>query len=340
MCTVCGCSKGNVKIEGRAPGGVKFPYRPHHAHSHDHGHSHDHDHDHDHDQHHHAQPVPAATAHAGQEYQPTLSQQAGGAALHYGQGAAHAHAPGLSQARMVKIEQDILSKNDGYAAQNRQWLRDRGIFALNLVSSPGSGKTTLLAETIRQLGSDTLVYVVEGDQQTSNDAERIRAAGAPAIQINTGKGCHLDAHMVGQALEQLNPADDSLLLIENVGNLVCPAAFDLGEAHKVAILSVTEGEDKPLKYPDMFAAADIMLLTKIDLLRHLDFDVDVCIANARRINPKIKVMQLSSKSGDGMDVWVDWLLLEMNDAQLVKQREVARLRQQIAALEQQLQERR
>jgi hydrogenase nickel incorporation protein HypB len=211
----------------------------------------------------HQQPGPQ-----GGEHQPTLSQQAGGAALHYGQGA-HAHAPGLSQARMVKIEQDILSKNDGYAAQNRQWLRDRGIFALNLVSSPGSGKTTLLAETIRQLGSDTLVYVVEGDQQTSNDAERIRAAGAPAIQINTGKGCHLDAHMVGQALEQLNPADDSLLLIENVGNLVCPAAFDLGEAHKVAILSVTEGEDKPLKYPDMFAAADIMLLTKIDLLRHL-----------------------------------------------------------------------
>lgn len=336
MCTVCGCSKGNVKIEGRAPGGVKFPYRPHHAHSHEHGHSHDHDHD----QHHHAHPIPATAAHSGKEHQPTLSLQAGGAALHYGQGAAHAHAPGLSQTRMVKIEQDILSKNDGYAAQNRQWLRDRGIFALNLVSSPGSGKTTLLAETIRQLGSDTLVYVVEGDQQTSNDAERIRAAGAPAIQINTGKGCHLDAHMVGQALEQLNPADDSLLLIENVGNLVCPAAFDLGEAHKVAILSVTEGEDKPLKYPDMFAAADIMLLTKIDLLRHLDFDVDVCIANARRINPRIKVLQLSSKNGDGMDLWIDWLLLEMNDAQLVKQREVARLRQQIAALEQQLQERR
>jgi len=333
MCTVCGCSKGNVKIEGRAPGGVKFPYRPHHAHPHDHEHSHSHDHDHDHHQHAHTHPPVQPV----EEHQPTLSQQAGGPALHYGQGAAHAHAPGLSQSRMVKIEQGILSKNDGYAAENRQWLRDRGIFALNLVSSPGSGKTSLLAETIRQLG-DTLVYVVEGDQQTSNDAERIRAAGAPAIQINTGKGCHLDAHMVGQALQQLNPADDSLLLIENVGNLVCPAAFDLGEAHKVAILSVTEGEDKPLKYPDMFAAADVMLLTKIDLLRHLDFDVDTCIANARRVNPKIKVMQLSSKSGDGMDVWVDWLLLEMNEAQLVKQREVARLRQQIAELEQQLQE--
>ncbi|WP_293762065.1 hydrogenase nickel incorporation protein HypB [uncultured Aquitalea sp.] len=331
MCTVCGCSEGNVSIDGK-PGGVKYPYRPrgghtHHGHDHDHGHHHHHDHDHHHD-HTHREDAAADS--------PVVR---GEGRLDYGQGAARAHAPGLSQSRMVKIEQDILSKNKGYAQINRRWLADRGIFAVNLVSSPGSGKTTLLAETIRQLGKDCKVYVIEGDQQTSNDAERIRAAGAPAIQINTGKGCHLDAHMVGQALETLHPADDSLLLIENVGNLVCPAAFDLGEAHKVAILSVTEGEDKPIKYPDMFAAADILLLNKVDLLRHLDFDVDACIAYARRVNPAIRVLQVSARSGEGMDAWIDWLLLRMNDAQLVKQHEVARLKARIAELEQQLQKR-
>ncbi len=331
MCTVCGCSEGNVSIDGK-PGGVKYPYRPrgghtHHGHDHDHGHHHHHDHDHHHD-HTHREDAAADS--------PVVR---GEGRLDYGQGAARAHAPGLSQSRMMKIEQDILSKNKGYAQINRRWLADRGIFAVNLVSSPGSGKTTLLAETIRQLGKDCKVYVIEGDQQTSNDAERIRAAGAPAIQINTGKGCHLDAHMVGQALETLHPADDSLLLIENVGNLVCPAAFDLGEAHKVAILSVTEGEDKPIKYPDMFAAADILLLNKVDLLRHLDFDVDACIAYARRVNPAIRVLQVSARSGEGMDAWIDWLLLRMNDAQLVKQHEVARLKARIAELEQQLQKR-
>lgn len=225
----------------------------------------------------------------------------------YGKGPAHAHAPGLSQSRMVQIEQDILSKNNEYAAANRHWFRERGILALNLVSSPGSGKTTLLTRSINDLKAELKLSVIEGDQQTANDAERIRETGVKALQINTGKGCHLDGHMVGHALETLQPEDDSILFIENVGNLVCPAAFDLGEAHKVAILSVTEGEDKPIKYPDMFHAADLMLLNKIDLLPYLQFDVEKCIEYARRVNPKIKVMQLSATSGEGMDEWYLWL---------------------------------
>lgn len=226
----------------------------------------------------------------------------------YGRGPAHAHAPGLSQARMVQIEQDILGKNDAYASANRQWLRERAVLALNLVSSPGSGKTTLLTRTIENMKTDDVgITVIEGDQQTANDAERIRATGVAALQINTGKGCHLDAHMIGHALESLAPRPGSLLFIENVGNLVCPAAFDLGEAHKVAILSVTEGEDKPLKYPDMFSAADVMLLNKIDLLPHILFDVDTCIANARRVNPRIKVFQVSATTGEGMDAWYQWI---------------------------------
>jgi hydrogenase nickel incorporation protein HypB len=209
--------------------------------------------------------------------------------------------------RTVSVEQDILAKNDAYARENRAFLAGRRVFALNLVSSPGSGKTTLLCKTIEALRGKRDVAVIEGDQQTSNDAERIRATGAPAIQINTGKGCHLDAHMVGHALGQLDLAERSLLMIENVGNLVCPAAFDLGEAHKVAILSVTEGEDKPIKYPDMFRAADLMLLNKVDLLPYLSFDVDRAIEYARRVNPKIEVIRISATSGEGMADWLNWL---------------------------------
>jgi hydrogenase nickel incorporation protein HypB len=208
---------------------------------------------------------------------------------------------------MVKIEQDILGKNNQYAQVNRDYFRQHHIFTLNLVSSPGSGKTSLLTKTIELLKAELAISVIEGDQQTSNDAERIRATGVKAVQINTGKGCHLDAHGIGHALESLAPEDNSLLFIENVGNLVCPSAFDLGEAHKVVILSVTEGEDKPLKYPDMFAAADMMLLNKIDLLPHVDFDVAQCIDYARRVNPRIKVLQVSARTGEGMDLWLQWL---------------------------------
>src|SRR3989338_5583250 len=213
----------------------------------------------------------------------------------------------VSTSRIVKLEQDLLAKNNNYADANRRYLSERGIFALNLVSSPGSGKTTLLVQTIAALNGAQPLAVIEGDQQTENDAARIRAAGAPAIQINTGKGCHLDAQMVGQAMQRLSLQDDSLLLIENVGNLVCPASFDLGEAHKVVILSVTEGEDKPLKYPDMFRAAAVMLLNKCDLLPHLAFDADLAIDYARRINPKLQVIRISASSGEGMPQWLNWI---------------------------------
>ena len=200
----------------------------------------------------------------------------------------------------MQIEQDILAKNNAYRrARTGAFFADHGIFALNFVSSPGSGKTTLLVRTIEALRGRIPVAVIEGDQQTSRDADRVRATGAPAVQINTGKGCHLDAHMVGGRSRELELADGSLLLIENVGNLVCPAAFDLGEAHKVVILSVTEGEDKPLKYPDMFHAADLLLINKIDLLPYVEFDVDAAIAYARRVRPDLAVMRVSATTGEG-----------------------------------------
>ena len=213
----------------------------------------------------------------------------------------------MSQERIVQVERDILSKNNDYAAANRARLAAAGVFALNLVSSPGSGKTSLLVRAIADLKERFPVAVIEGDQQTANDAERIRATGVPAIQVNTGKGCHLDAHMVGHALDALPLEAGGLLFIENVGNLVCPAAFDLGEAHKVVVLSVTEGEDKPLKYPDMFAAADLMLINKVDLLPHLDFDLARTIEYARRVNPHIEVLLVSARTGEGLPTFYAWL---------------------------------
>ncbi|SEG27938.1 hydrogenase nickel incorporation protein HypB [Marinobacterium lutimaris] len=310
MCTVCGCAEGETRIEGDH-------HHHEHAHAHSHAAGHDHSHPHDHSHEHSHQ-------HADADTSPLVAE---GMNLHYGQGAAHAHAPGLSQGRMVQIEQDILGKNDRYAAQNRARFAAASLFALNLVSSPGSGKTTLLTRTIEMFGERLPLAVIEGDQQTANDADRIRATGARAIQINTGKGCHLDAHMIGHALERLGELEGGVLFIENVGNLVCPAAFDLGEAHKVAILSVTEGEDKPLKYPDMFHAADLMLLNKTDLLPHLDFDVEACIDYARRVNPNIEVLQVSARSGEGMAEWLDW----------IEARREARIRDRINALKQQAQ---
>ena len=316
MCITCGCGAGEVKIEGEAPDhdhehGHEHVHADGTTHSHDHGHDHSHGHEHSH-------PHPHDHAHEHSE------------------AAQHSHAPGVSNKRMVQIEQDILSKNNAYANENRQQLAERGIFALNLVSSPGSGKTTLLCKTITLLGTQPLA-VIEGDQQTSQDAQRIRATGAPAIQINTGKGCHLDAHMVGHAMGQLRLQIDSLLMIENVGNLVCPAAFDLGEAHKVVILSVTEGEDKPIKYPDMFRAASLMLLNKIDLLPYLDFDVAAAIAYARQVNPQIRVIQVSATSGAGMDEWLAFLREGLAAAHRARHETVDQLRQRIAALEAQLQ---
>ncbi|MGZ8273323.1 MAG: hydrogenase nickel incorporation protein HypB [Burkholderiaceae bacterium] len=328
MCTTCGCGSGETTIEGDEHGHEhRHADGTVHRHGHDHTHDHAHDHaqvhgpdcGHDHDDHDHGHDHDHEHAH---EHEHRLTDGtvvlhthdhggvvARGDHVHFGAGAAHAHAPGLSQSRMVQIEQDILGRNNQHARFNRELLAERGIFAVNLVSSPGSGKTTLLTESIKRLLPATAVTVIEGDQQTANDAERIRATGARALQINTGKGCHLDASMVERALERLQPPDESVLFIENVGNLVCPAAFDLGEAHKVVVLSVTEGEDKPLKYPDMFKAATLMLLNKVDLLPYLTFDVAKCIEYARRVNPEIEVMQVSATKGDGMDAWLAWVKL-------------------------------
>ncbi|MBL8349898.1 MAG: hydrogenase nickel incorporation protein HypB [Burkholderiaceae bacterium] len=240
--------------------------------------------------------------------------------LHYGQGTARASVPGLSAQRVVQIETDVLGANQRLANRNRAHFAAHGVMAYNLVSSPGSGKTTLLCATIaalRERAPQLPLAVIEGDQQTRLDADRIRAAGAPAIQVNTGRGCHLDAQMVGDAFDRLDlharahgagPGQPALLFIENVGNLVCPALWDLGEEAKVVILSVTEGEDKPLKYPDMFAAARLMLINKIDLLPHVDFDVARCVESARRINPGIEVLQVSATRGEGLSQWLDWML--------------------------------
>ncbi len=220
---------------------------------------------------------------------------------------AHAHGSGLDGTRLVSVERDLLARNNAIAQENRRRFQAKKTLALNLVSSPGSGKTALLVETLRRVGEKYPVAVIEGDQETTNDADRIRATGAPAIQVNTGKGCHLDADLVRGALTRLGAPPSGVLFIENVGNLVCPAGFDLGEAQKVVIVSVTEGEDKPLKYSGMFAAADMMVVTKTDLLPHLEFDVDRLIDNARRVHPGIAVLKVSAKTGDGMDRWLQWL---------------------------------
>lgn len=273
MCTVCGCGPA-TRGEPKTAQQPEAHANHHHHHHHDH---HDHDHGRDAD------------------------------VFDYGAGPGGAHVPGMSQARIVQVEQDILGENDRLASRNRSFFAQRGILALNLVSSPGSGKTTLLVRGIKGLRDRFPMAVIEGDQQTSFDADRIRATGVTALQINTGKGCHLDARMVGDAVHRLDPQQGSVLFIENVGNLVCPAAFDLGEANRVVMLSVTEGEDKPLKYPDMFHAADLMVITKVDLLPYVPFDMDRCVGFARRINPAIEVMKLSATSGEGLEAWFEWI---------------------------------
>ena len=208
---------------------------------------------------------------------------------------------------VVEIETALLAKNDALAGQNRAWLADRGIVALNLMSSPGSGKTSLLARTITELAGTRAIGVVEGDQETRLDAERIRSTGAPVVQINTGAGCHLDAAMLARGLTELGPQDGSLVFVENVGNLVCPALFDLGEAAKVVVVSVTEGEDKPLKYPFMFSVADLVVINKIDLLPYVDVALDRLTANCRSVRAGVEVLPLSVTTGEGMDAWCDWL---------------------------------
>jgi hydrogenase nickel incorporation protein HypB len=296
MCSTCGCGQGEQRVEG---------LDRHHEHqdTHDHGHAHDHadrDHRNDHKGEHahwhehvhtHADGTTHSHAHSHDYTHPDD----------------HSHTHETGAARLINVERDLLAKNDAIAVENRRALQAAKTLTLNLVSSPGSGKTVLLVETLKRIGNKYPVSVIEGDQETTADADRIRATGVPAIQVNTGKGCHLDADLVRTALARLGTPANGILFIENVGNLVCPAGFDLGEAHKVVIVSVTEGEDKPLKYSGMFAASSLMVVTKIDLLPHLDFDVDRLVENARRINPTIGVLKLSAKSGEGMDRWINWL---------------------------------
>jgi hydrogenase nickel incorporation protein HypB len=281
MCGTCGCSDHlEVTVTDPESGrhthlrrGEEAGVAHHHDHPHEHRHEHPHDHHHD----------PAG-------------------------GHDHDH-----RARTVRVEAALLAKNDALAERNRAWLAGRQILALNLVSSPGSGKTSLLERTIRELGGGRRIAVIEGDQQTTLDAERIRATGAPTVQVNTGAGCHLEADMVWEALKVLRPDPGSVVLVENVGNLVCPALFDLGEAAKVAVLSVTEGEDKPAKYPHMFRASSLILLNKIDLLPHLDFDLDRCLGYAREVNPEAEVLPVSVTTGEGLDRWYAWIGRQLED---------------------------
>ncbi len=277
MCVTCGCSdKARATISNLDTGEVVS--MDEHGHSHDH-HHHDHDNDHHHDHTH----------------------------GHHTHDHDHSHTHANMHGTSISLEEEVLAKNNLLAERNRGWFNGRNILALNLVSSPGSGKTTLLERTITDLKESLPINVIEGDQETVNDAQRIKATGCKVVQINTGTGCHLEADMLARGLQELNPPLDSVVMIENVGNLVCPALFDLGERCKVAILSVTEGEDKPLKYPHMFRASKVMLLNKTDLLPHLNFDVEACIECAKTVNPDIKVIQVSATTGEGMQDWYQWI---------------------------------
>lgn len=272
MCVTCGCSETeNITVSNPETGDQMLMS---HEEAHKHGHSHDHSHESNH-QHTHS---------------------------HFSEGGA-ATVTAKIDVHTLELEKEILGKNQLIAERNRVWFAGRNIIALNLVSSPGSGKTTLLERTINDLKSEFEISVIEGDQETVHDAERIRATGCKAVQINTGTGCHLEAEMLAKGLESLKPSPNSLLFIENVGNLVCPAMFDLGERAKIAILSVTEGEDKPLKYPHMFRASRLMILNKIDLLPYVKFNVEKCIAYAKEVNPSIEIIQVSAITGEGMQDW-------------------------------------
>jgi hydrogenase nickel incorporation protein HypB len=273
MCVTCGCSSDEnevkiIKVDGKDV---------QHSHTHDHGngpHEHSHSHDHDHHDHNHEH---------------------------------HHHDHNHNHIKEIDLEKDILHKNDLLAERNKGYFDAKNIFAINLVSSPGSGKTSLLERTIADLKSDISFAVIEGDQQTTNDADRIAALEIPVIQINTGKGCHLDSEMISKAVKQLSPVDGSLLMIENVGNLVCPAMFDLGENIRVVIISITEGEDKPIKYPDMFYSSQICVINKIDLLPYLKFDIEKLKDYARKVNPNLEFFEVSATSGEGLESWYNFL---------------------------------
>ncbi len=339
MCETCGCGKPGNEVRITKPGEQDtagshsdghfhgHSYRHSHRHSHgseEPGHEHEHSHTNDNDggnDHEHSSGHGYGKGH-------THSHGHGNGHGHgYGRGQEHdhdhMHSPGDNTSqeqeeyskdsdkneyeRKIAVERDIISKNNLLAERNRGYFEAKGIKVINLVSSPGSGKTSLLERTIRDLKKEISIYVIEGDQQTMNDANRIDATGAPVVQINTGEGCHLDADMVNKALKKLEPADNSLLMIENVGNLVCPALFDLGETFRVVIMSVTEGEDKPVKYPYMFRSSDLCIINKTDLLPYVDFDLNKAKEYARQINPELRIIEISVKTREGIDLWYEWI---------------------------------
>jgi hydrogenase nickel incorporation protein HypB len=288
MCATCGCSDDSKATLTDLRTGVTASLADEHGHHHesaehhhDHGH-HDDDHEHDHAHEHH---------HGHRDHE-------------------HSH----GHVTTVELEKQVLSRNNQLAERNRGWLAGRNILALNLVSSPGAGKTTLLERTIRDLGKELPIHVIEGDQQTLNDARRIQEAGAPVVQINTGSACHLDAAMTARALQQLDPPMNATVMIENVGNLVCPALFDLGERAKVVIVSVTEGDDKPIKYPHMFRACTLLLLNKIDLLPYVQFNHDNFLSHVRQVNPRMTILELSATRGAGLPAWYAWLRQQASGA--------------------------
>jgi len=276
MCGTCGCGSEENGITIKSPKEIQ---NHHHHHDSDAEHDHDHKADHDHHDHHH---------HKGHEHN-------------------HDHVHSHNQKNVLEIERDILHHNDVMASRNKGYFEAKNIFALNLVSSPGSGKTSLLERTLKDLKSEIPFYVIEGDQQTMNDANRIDALDIPVIQINTGKGCHLESDMVYEAVKKLDIQNDSVLLIENVGNLVCPSMFNLGESKRVVIISTTEGEDKPLKYPDMFHTSDICIINKIDLLPYLNIDMKLLKKYALQVNPNLQFFEIYATSGEGMEAWYNWL---------------------------------
>ena len=315
MCATCGCSDdSDVKVVNLQTGqsvDVGHDHSHPHDHSHEHDHSDEHDHSHEHD---HPHEHGHSHEHGHDRTQP------------HGHSQEHDHpltdhprehsSKTSSGSTVISLEERVLAKNDKLAERNRGWFEGSNILALNFVSSPGAGKTALLERTIKDLQKDLSISVIEGDQATLNDAERIKKTGCRVVQINTGAGCHLDAEMVSTGLKQLTPPRDSVVFIENVGNLVCPALFDLGEKCKIAILSITEGEDKPVKYPHMFRAAEVLLLNKMDLLPHLDFDIESCKRYALSVNPKIKIFEISALRGDGLDAWYEWIKQQVLSPQL------------------------
>ena len=313
MCLTCGCSEGSESTITNPETGEKVSigtetHKHYHTHTLPHGTVISHTHEEDKNlgipnsklnpQHSHTHTLPDETVitHTHEEDKNLIIPNTEHSQI-------HAQVHGTT----ITLEQDILSKNNLIAAQNRSWFKGQNILALNLVSSPGAGKTTLLTRTIQDLKNELPIYVIEGDQATTNDAKKIQETGCKVVQINTGTGCHLEAGMIEKGYTQLNPPLNSVLMIENVGNLVCPALFDLGEQAKVVILSVTEGEDKPIKYPHMFRASDIMILTKIDLLPYVQFDVQRCIEYAQHVNPQIRIFQVSATTGVGLESWYEWL---------------------------------